>query len=497
MALPRSGVAGLAVVGLGASIAPLDFAVNIAFPAMTAAFELDTRAIRWVAVCYVLVYGSLMLAFGALGDRIGHLRVFRAGLLLASISFIACALAPDYGWLLAARAVQGVAVALTLSCAPALATRLFAEDKRTWALSVFAAIGALAGVIAPLAGGAAIAVLGWPGVYWMRVPIALGAWLMLPVVARRLPKLIAAPSGAFDATAMVLLAASMAMLLLAPALLEAGTSSSPSVLLALAGGGLMLGFVLRQRRSAVPFLPHALLRDAGFVWPNLVAVMVQLTSFSVPLMLPYFYTRVLGWNTLATGALLACWGAGTLAGSAWAPRLASAVGVRLAALCGGLLAAFGLVTIALWPQAPSVFLMVTCLLVQGAGLGLYQVAYTDLVVAALPLHQRGVAGSLTMVTRTVGIVLGASLVTWAFARGESAAQASAQAIAATATQSATTATITVASGAEAAAATAFMTGFHTVFAGAAAALLLCFALTALRRGVWFNGNWRARHDSNV
>ena len=275
------------------------------------------------------------------------------------------------------------------------------------------------------------------------------------------------------------------MLLLAPALLEAEASVWPSALLGLAGGGLMLCFVMRQRGSALPFLPHALLRDAGFVWPNLAAVMVQLTSFSVPLVLPYFFTRVLGWNTLATGALLACWGAGTLAGSAWAPRLAFAVGVRLAALCGGLLAAMGLAAIALWPQAPAVALMVACLLVQGAGLGLYQVAYSDLVVAALPLHQRGVAGSLTMVTRTVGIVLGVSLVTWAFARGEAAAQAT------------TEATTVAASGAEAAAAAAFMAGFHTVFAGAAAALLLCFALTALRRGVWFNSNWRARHDSNV
>jgi MFS family permease len=68
---------GFAIVGLGASIAPLDFAVNLAFPAMTEAFALPTADIRWVAVFYVITYGSLMLYCGALGDRLGHLRVFR------------------------------------------------------------------------------------------------------------------------------------------------------------------------------------------------------------------------------------------------------------------------------------------------------------------------------------------------------------------------------------------------------------------------------------
>ncbi|MFZ4761127.1 MAG: MFS transporter, partial [Burkholderiaceae bacterium] len=79
----RAAWPGLVVVGLGASMMPFDFAVNLAFPSITEAFGLPTSAIRWVAVCYVLVYGSLMLGFGALGDRIGYLRMFRAGLVLS------------------------------------------------------------------------------------------------------------------------------------------------------------------------------------------------------------------------------------------------------------------------------------------------------------------------------------------------------------------------------------------------------------------------------
>ena len=88
--------------------------------------------------------------------------------------------------------------------------------------------------------------------------------------------------------------------------------------------------------------------------------------------------------------------------------------------------------------------MIACLMLQGFGLGAYQVAYSDLVVAALPITQRGVAGSLTMVTRTVGVVLGASLLTWLLQIAENAALAGGAG-----TQ------------------TAFMAGFRAVFLGAA------------------------------
>ena len=459
----RGALAGLAVIGLGASVAPLDFAVNIAFPAITAAFELETRAIRWVAVCYVLTYGSLMLAFGALGDRIGHLRVFRAGVLLGAAAFSLCALAPTYAWLLAARVLQGVAVALTLSCAPALATALFAESRRTWALSAFAGMGALAGFVAPLIGGAAVAAQGWPGVYWFRVPLVLIAFACVPFLAHRLgtpPVRLRAP---FDLTGAVLLACGMALLLLVPAVLHSDALVWPALPLALCGALVMALFARRQRVSGTPFLPHAVVRDAGFVVPNLAAVVVQFTSFAIPLVVPYYLTRVAGWGPLASGALLACWAIGALAGSSLAPRAVGAFGVRRAAFAGGMLVMAGLAGVALWPAQPQLPMMITCLVLQGVGIGLYQVAYSDLVVAALPVSQRGVAGSLTMVTRTVGIVLGASLLTWILQAVESAALAAG-------------------AGAQA----AFMASFRAVFLSTAATAGVFFAASALRRATWFD-----------
>jgi MFS family permease len=400
---------GLAVVGLGASLVPLDFAVNVAFPAITDAFALPTLAIRWAAVCYVLTYGSLMIGFGALGDRIGYLRVFRAGLAIAAIAFAACALAPSYPWFLAARVLQGVGVSLVVACAPAIATLLVDESRRTWALAGYGAAQALAGVAAPLAGGAFLALMDWPGVYWFRVPIALAALAGVPWLARVADRQVRRTDTTFDASGSALLAAAVALLLLAPALLGPALEPWPAVPVALAGAVAMAVFVRRQRASTAPFLPAAVARDAGFRSLNAAACLVHLAGFSVALVVPYYLLRGGGGSPIGSGMVLGVWALGALAGSAIAARAVGALGARRAAAWAAALSAAGLAAIAAWPDVPHAGAMAASLAVQGTGLGLFQVAYTDAVVAALPIASRGVAGSLTMVTRTVGIVLGATL----------------------------------------------------------------------------------------
>jgi MFS family permease len=406
--ITRTPAIALGVVGLGASIGPLDFAVAVAFPAITAAFGLETSDTRWVAVWYVMSYGSLMLVFGALGDRIGHLRVFRLGLVLSAVAYVLCALAPSYHWLLATRVLQGVAVALTLSCGPALAIAQFDDSRRTHALSRYAAMAALAGVVAPIIGGQSIALLGWPGVYWFRVPIVLLALACLPLLGPVIERARAHAPVPFDLRGSLLLAGGVALFLLLPALVHGGQSGLLALPVTLFGFILMARFVRRQRASATPFLPHAVVGDAGFIVANLSSVAVQFASFAVPLLVPYYLKRIATCGPLAIGVLLAIWAIGSLAGSSIAARLVSASGARGTALHAGLLVMFGLIGIACWPATPSYPLMIIFLLLQGIGIGLYQVAYADIVVAALPPSARGVAGSLTMVTRTVGIVIGAS-----------------------------------------------------------------------------------------
>ncbi len=395
---------GLLAIGLGAGIAPMDFAVNVAFPAITAAFALDVASMSWLVVSYVLTYASLMLAFGKLGDIAGHRRVFCAGLLTGTLAFVACGLATSYPWLLAGRVLQGVSTALVLSCAPAMVVAVCGESRRTWALSRYSMMIALAGIAGPVLGGVAIQWLGWAGVFWFRLPVTLLAlWLLacLPAVDAR------PATQRFDVLSAMLLAGGLALLLLSPALWNGVHDLLPFVA---AGGGIvsLMLFARRERRVAEPVLPPVVLRDPELLAANLVSVAVNLVGFAIPMIVPYHLARIGGFDAAQMGLLLAASTVGMFAGSMATPRVMQTLGQRRATLLGVALVALAQGSIAAWTQTPllpPVIALIAALLLHGVGIGLFQVSYTDLIVATLPQQNRGVAGSLAMLTRTIGVII--------------------------------------------------------------------------------------------
>jgi MFS family permease len=408
--LIRRPLLGLFVVALGASLAAMDLAVNVAFPAVTLQFDLEPALIRWLVICYVLTYASLMLAFGNLGDRVGHRKVFVAGVLVSLAALAGCALAPTYPALLLARVAQGVGTALVLSCAPALATLLFQEAERTKALGAYSALLSAASIAAPLLGGLAIAALGWSGAFWFRVPFALAALLLLPWLTVKASLPVGMPVR-FEVRGPLLLASGIALSLLGAALMHSELAPVLAVSPVLAGCVLLAAFARHEHKAAAPLFPQQAVRDADFILRNLAAVAVHFTAFAVPLLLPYHLARVAGFSASEVGVLIAMSPVGMLLGSLLAVPLARHAGVGVAALLGGLTVALGSMALAAAAGFAWLGAIVASLLLHGAALGIFQVAYTDAIVAALPSHARGVAGSLTMVTRTVGVVAAATALT--------------------------------------------------------------------------------------
>ena len=96
-------IRGLLVVGLGTALVPLDASVKVAFPQIAAHFALDIPSIRFVVISYVLIFASLTLGFGRIGDLVGYRVVFLVGCLVSTCAFTLCTFAPSFGWFLAGR----------------------------------------------------------------------------------------------------------------------------------------------------------------------------------------------------------------------------------------------------------------------------------------------------------------------------------------------------------------------------------------------------------
>ncbi|MCL2428048.1 MAG: MFS transporter [Alphaproteobacteria bacterium] len=397
------------VAGLGTIVVPLDAAVNVAFPDITRAFGLSIPRIQWVVIVYMLAQTSLMLVFGRLGDMIGHRRVFLAGSAWSVLAFLACAVAPSYPWLLAGRVAQGIGAGLLLSCGPALAIAGQGEAMRARLLGIYTMLYSLGFAIGPIVAGFLVAGFGWSAVFWFRAPLAL-----LAVVASLSLEPAPAPMvrQRFDvAGAGLLIAAMSAAVLFVDRLQHLAESLIWPVLALLAAGVCFFAFCRQERRTAQPIIDVRVFAIPGFARLTLAAALVNLACFAVLLLVPFYLARVAGLPVRLAGLALACSAIGMTLASPVAGLLATRAGPYALARSGCLAMAVGLGGIA---AAPGLALLLAALFLQGMGQGIFQVAIFDLVTATLPPEARGVAGSLGMLTRTVGVVVGASVLILAF-----------------------------------------------------------------------------------
>jgi EmrB/QacA subfamily drug resistance transporter len=398
------------VVCLGTLAVPLDSMVNLDFPSIIQRFGLAIPEIQWLVISYTLTHASLLLVFGRIGDMIGHRRIFLVGTAWSGVAFTLCGAAPSYGWLLFARCLQGVGAGLVLSCGAALVTGFVGEDRRARALGFYTMMFALGTALGPLIAGMIVGRWGWSAVFWVRAPITLGSCalgFLLPRPALPWPTV----HERFDAIGAALMVLTISTLLLTLNTLRAPVVAAPLAVVTLAS---LWGFARQERRVAQPIIDVQLFRIAGFAAVNLGHTLMNLAGFAIMLLMPFYLDQVAGLAALSLGVVLAIGSLGMVLAAPIAGRLAGWLAPRRLTVAGALFATMGLGSIAAFAGQGGVAVLAVAMFVQGFGQGLFQVAYFDIVTGTIPQRDRGVAGSLGMLTRTGGVVLGATLLMLAF-----------------------------------------------------------------------------------
>ena len=394
---PESRPFVLAATILASSMAFIDGSVvNIALPTIQRELAAGFAALQWVVNAYVLLLGALILVGGGLGDRFGRRRIFLVGLVVFAVASLACARAPDVGWLIAARALQGAGAALLVPQSLAIIAAAFPRAERGRAIGTWAGASAITTALGPPLGGFLIDTLDWRAAFWINLPLSAAAiWLALRHVPESRDPAVSGAKGQLDwAGALLAVAACGALTVGLTQLAEQGDGPRAPAVAALLLGlvGLWL-FARTERRAAFPLMPPELFRDPAFLGANVMTLFLYGALSAVLFLLPFDLIARRGLSATEVGLSLLPFGLiiGTL--SRGAGQLVDRTGARPLLAAGSALVALATAALALSPGgywsgvlAPIVLLAL--------GMALVVSPLTTVVINAAPDAKAGAASGI-------------------------------------------------------------------------------------------------------
>jgi EmrB/QacA subfamily drug resistance transporter len=380
---------------LGSAIASIDATVvGIALPAIGRDFHASLGALQWVVTSYTLTLAGLLLMAGALGDKYGRKKVFVIGVTWFAIASLLCGVSPSVGFLIGARALQGVGAALLTPGSLAILEAVFRPDDRGKAIGAWAGFSGVGTAIGPFLGGWLVAAASWRWIFAINLPIAV---VVVAVTLRHVPESRdPAATGPIDMTGGVLV--TLGLIGLTYGLIDGpgGHWTDPLVLAGLLGGLVLLAaFLWWEHRTPSPMLPLNLFASGQFTATNVVTFVVYGGIGGALFLLPIQLQEVSGYSALASGIALLPVTALTLALSRRSGALADKIGPRLQMSVGPVLVGIGLGLFTLITSSGNYLTEVLPgVVVFGFGLAVAVAPLTSTVLAAVPAEHAGMASAV-------------------------------------------------------------------------------------------------------
>jgi len=398
----------LAIISSAVFLIVVDMTVlYTALPTLTHDLGASASEKLWIVNAYALVVSGLLLGAGTLGDRVGHKRLFVAGLGVFGVASLGAAFSPTPTLLIVARGLLGVGAAMMMPSTLSIVRLVFTDEReRSLAIGIWASIASGGAALGPVLGGVLLAHFWWGAVFLINVPIVL---IAMAAAVWLIPTHAGDASRRWDGFGS--LQAMVGLIALAYAIKELGKrapSATAALVSATAGVLLMLWFLFRQRRMAQPLIDVAIFRHPGFSAAVLAALTASVTLIGMQLVYVQRLQLVLEMSPLQAALFflplsIAAFLAGPLMG-----RILPSVGSRTALAWGLLVSGLGMAACLALYEANTI-LQAACLAVLGAGLGATMTAASSTIMHSAPAERAGMAASIEEVSYELGGAIGVTL----------------------------------------------------------------------------------------
>jgi MFS transporter, DHA2 family, multidrug resistance protein len=404
---PRQQTIAMVTIAISLTLALLDSAVaNVALPMIAVDMHSGVSASIWIVNGYQLALAVCLLPFATLGEKHGYRTIYKAGLLLFTLSSLACALSHSMLSLTLSRVVQGIGAAGIMSVNTALVRYIVPRDKLGSAIGINAMVAGTAATLGPTVAGVILSVASWPWLFVVNVPLGVVA---MALARRNLPDNDRI-TRALDLSGALLGALTIGTLITSVESLGHGMrwqGVAMQFAVCIAAGTLL---VRKESRIALPQFPFDLLRIRVFALSLGTSVGAFAAQMMAYVALPFFLHGALGYPPAMVGLLMTPWPLVTGMVSPVAGRLSDRVSPGLLGGIGLAALSTGLVCLAYLPATPHPADIVWRMMLCGAGFGLFQSPNNRTIIGAAPRSRSGAASGMLGTARLTGQSLGTAIV---------------------------------------------------------------------------------------
>jgi DHA2 family multidrug resistance protein-like MFS transporter len=401
----------LVAIMLSVALASIDTAIaNTALPAIGADLHAKPAASVWIINAYQLAMVSTLLPLAALGDIIGHRRVYISGIALFTAASLACALSPSLLLLAIARVAQGVGGAAIMGVNSAIIQSLYPPHRLGRGLGLNALVVGAAFAAGPTVASLILSVADWPWLFAVNVPLGI---LAISFALPALPDTVRGKHH-FDRVAAILNIIMFAALIFA--LAEASQRAPTQIVLVAAAIALVFGVLMVKREAGhpAPMLPVDLFKLPVFTLSAVTAVCSFAAQGLAFVSLPFYFETVLQRSQVETGFLMTPWSVVVALAAPFAGRMSDRYPPGLLGAIGLAVLSIGMVSLALLPPHPSVLDITLRMSLCGAGFGFFQSPNLKAIMASAPRERSGGASGIIATARLLGQTTGAALVALSF-----------------------------------------------------------------------------------
>jgi EmrB/QacA subfamily drug resistance transporter len=384
--------------------------VNVSLPTIGRDLHFSETSLQWVVTAYALTFGGFLLLGGRAADLLGRRRILMVGLGLFSAASLAAALATGAGFMIGARAVQGIGAAIMLPAALSIVMNMFREGaERNKALGIWGGLGAGGATVGVIAGGLLTRYAGWQFIFYLNVPIGAAALLLAPRIVPE--SRLDAVRRKFDVAGA--LAGTGGLVLLVDAIAQApqyGWGATRTIGVLAAAAALLAVFLLIERRVTDPILPLSIFRLRTLAGANIAGLLLGGSFYAFIFVGTLYMQQVLHYSALQTGL---AWLAASLTSIALAglsQALVTRGGAKLVMAAGMTMIGVG----AIWATQVPVhghFLanLAGPMVVAGAGTAFAFIPISIAALAGVKEQQAGLASGLLNTSQQLGGAIGTAI----------------------------------------------------------------------------------------